>query len=150
MAASLGADVPFFLHDGPRLGTGDGTALQPLDLPRDYTVLLALPHGVTKRSTADIYAAFDARTGTVGFGERRQQLLVALGRIRRVDDLAGLPPNDLASSPLRTELRSLGAIRADVSGAGPVVYGLFADPVVAERAADAVADRAATWLTTPA
>ena len=39
----------------------------------------------------------------------------------------GLPPNDLASSPLADELLALGAFRADVSGAGPAVYGLFHD-----------------------
>ena len=39
----LGADVPFFLADGPQLGTGDGTTLAPLDLPQDFWVLLVLP-----------------------------------------------------------------------------------------------------------
>ena len=45
--------------------------------------------------------------------------------MRRPRDLAALPPNDLASSPLAGELLRLGAFRADVSGAGPTVYGLF-------------------------
>ena len=34
VAAQLGADVPFFLEDGPQLGTGDGSELEPLDLLR--------------------------------------------------------------------------------------------------------------------
>ncbi|HEX3291416.1 MAG TPA: hypothetical protein VHR46_08490 [Gaiella sp.] len=150
LAASLGADVPCFLRVGPQLGTGDGTALQPLDLPRDYTVLLALARGETKRSTADVYAAFDKRVGAVGFDQRRRGLVDALERVDSAGDLADLPPNDLASSPLTAELRALGAFRADVTGAGPVVYGLFADRVHAVRAADVVGDRAATWVTTPA
>jgi hypothetical protein len=74
----------------------------------------------------------------------------ALERVDSAGDLADLPPNDLASSPLTAELRALGAFRADVTGAGPVVYGLFADRVHAVRAADVVGDRAATWVTTPA
>ena len=45
LAARVGADVPFFLRDGPQLGTGDGTALEPLELPQDFVVLLLLPEG---------------------------------------------------------------------------------------------------------
>ena len=43
LAATLGADVPFFLADGPQLGTGDGTTLEPLDLPQDFWVVLLAP-----------------------------------------------------------------------------------------------------------
>ena len=125
LAVRVGADVPFFLADGPQLGTGDGTDLEPLDLPQDFTVLLFLPHDAQKRSTADVYAEFDARAGATGFAERTAQLHAALAAVRRPRDLAGLPHNDLESSPFAARLRMLGAFRADVSGAGPTVYGLF-------------------------
>ena len=115
--------MPFFLADGPQLGRGDGAALQPLDLPQDYWIVLALPHGVTKPSTAAVYRHFDERDGSQGWEERRAALARALAEVRRPRDLAGLPANDLASSPLATELLRLGAFRADVSGAGPAVYG---------------------------
>ena len=149
IAASLGSDVPFFLHPGPQLATGDGTTLEPAALPRDYSVVLALPRGVVKTSTADVYAAFDAHRGEVGFGERRAALLHALEACAGLDDLARLPPNDLASSPLAANLRDLGAVRADVTGAGPVAYGLFLDTRDATRAAAAVGDRAETWTARP-
>ena len=64
--------------------------------------------------------------------------------------LARLPANDLASSPLTARLRDLGAIRADVTGAGPVVYGLFAEAGDAADAAVAIGDRAETWVASPA
>jgi 4-diphosphocytidyl-2-C-methyl-D-erythritol kinase len=150
LAAELGADVPFFLHPGPQLATGDGTTLEPRTLPRDYSLVLALPHGAVKASTADVYAAFDARRGHDGFDERRARLLGALEECAHIDDLARLPENDLASSPLTARLRDLGAIRADVTGAGPVVYGLFAEAVDAAAAADAIGDRAETWVASPA
>ena len=35
LAATVGADVPFFLRAGPQLGTDDGSDLVPLDLPTD-------------------------------------------------------------------------------------------------------------------
>lgn len=149
LATTLGADVPFFLHRGARLGTGDGSALEPLELPRGYTVVLALADGAVKTSTRDVYAAFDARRGEQGFDDRRAALLSALGRVRVPTDLAQLPSNDLASSPLADELLALGAFRADVTGAGPVVYGLFADDVQAARAAAALAPGATTWIAHP-
>jgi 4-diphosphocytidyl-2-C-methyl-D-erythritol kinase len=150
LASELGADVPYFLQDGPRLGAGDGTELHPLDLPQDYWVLLVLPDGATKPSTAAVYTAFDERGGGEGFERRGEALRDALAGIRRPRDLASLPPNDLASSPLAEELRRLGAFRADVTGAGPTVYGLFLHGDDARRAQDRAATRGRNWLTTPA
>jgi len=150
VAASLGSDVPFFLEPGPQLGEGDGRDLAPLELPQDYAVVLLFPHGAEKRSTADVYAAFDRRGGEGGYEERRHALLEALRRTEGSRDLAALPPNDLASSPHAEELRALGAFRADVTGAGPVVYGLFANRAEAEFAAEALRPRGALWVTVPA
>lgn len=149
MAAGLGADVPFFLHAGPQLATGDGTVLTPVVLPRSYTVVLALAPGATKTATADVYAAFDRRRGEAGFAERRAALLEALDGCVHLEDLARLPTSDLASSPLAAELRELGAVRADVTGAGPVVYGIFADEKDADAAVAALRHRAETWRTRP-
>ena len=143
LAAGIGADVPFFLTEGPQLGTEDGTRLEPVELPHDYWVVLVLPTEVEKVSTAAIYEAFRR---VDGFEARRASVREALAAA----DLAGLPPNDLASSPLADELRGLGAFRADVTGAGPAVYGLFADRDRAEAARLAVAPRGRTWLTAPA
>jgi 4-diphosphocytidyl-2-C-methyl-D-erythritol kinase len=143
LAAQLGADVPFFLTGGPQLGEGDGTELGPLDLPQDYWIVLLLPHGEVKASTGDVYASF---AGEDGFQERRAAALAALA----LGDLAKLPPNDLASSPLATELTNLGAFRADVTGAGPAVYGLFEEQADALTALAALTDRGRAWIATPA
>jgi 4-diphosphocytidyl-2-C-methyl-D-erythritol kinase len=150
LAAQVGADVPFFLRDGPQLGTGDGTTLEPLDLPQDFAVLLLLPKDAHKPSTAEVYAAFDRRGGDAGFDERADALRTALASVRRPRDLAALPPNDLASSPLAAELRAHGAFRADVSGAGPTLYGLFHRTDDAKRAAGALGHLGRTWITVPA
>ncbi len=150
LARELGADVPYFLENGPQLGTGDGAELEPLDLPQDYWVVLVIPHDARKRATADVYAAFDARKGELGYDERRAALLTALENVRRPRDLAALPPNDLASSPLAAELESLGAFRADVTGAGPTVYGLFLHGEQARFARKQISPRGRTWLTAAA
>lgn len=149
IASAIGSDVPFFLGAGPKLATGTGTELEPLELPLGYSVLLVLPRGAGKGSTASVYRAFDAHGGAAGFSERCAFLRDALARIREPDDLARLPANDLASSPLAAELRRLGAFRADVSGAGPAVYGLFDSPDRAAAAADALRDAGRSWITRP-
>ena len=142
LARALGADVPFFLADGPQLGTGDGSMLEPLNLPQTYHCVLCLPHGAAKESTAGVYAAFDASGRGARFAERREALAAALA----AGDLAALPRNDLATSPLAAELTMHGAFRADVTGAGPTVYGLFVNSAAAECAAAALEPRGRVWI----
>ena len=147
LAARLGSDVPFFLTSGPQLATGTGTDLEPLDLPQDYWVVLVLPGNARKPSTADVYRTFDAGDG---FDDRRAALLASLAAVRRTVDLAALPPNDLAKSPRADDLRAAGAFRADVSGAGPAVYGLFMHEQDAVAAARSLRNRGQAWITAPA
>jgi 4-diphosphocytidyl-2-C-methyl-D-erythritol kinase len=149
LAAGLGADVSFFLEDRTQLATGDGSELSPLDLPHDYVVLVVLPAGESKESTEAVYRRFDQRRGADGFDDRRARLLAALAEVGQASDLANLPKNDLASSPLAAELERLGAFRADVSGAGPAVYGLFEREPVAARAAATLVRAGQTWIVRP-
>jgi 4-diphosphocytidyl-2-C-methyl-D-erythritol kinase len=150
LGRDLGSDVPFFLRPGPKLGVGDGTDLTALDLPQDYWVVIVAPHAERKDSTGAVYEAFDRRRGAEGFEERRAALDETLRAIRRPRDLARLPQNDLASSPLATELLGLGAFRADVTGAGPAVYGLFHHREAAGHAAARLRPRGRVWVTVPA
>ena len=146
LAAELGADVPFFLTAGPQLGEGDGTSLTPLDISQDYWIVLVMPQGGRKESSGAVYKEFDRRGGEAGFDERRAALRQALV----LGDLAALPPNDLASSPLAAELVEQGAFRADVTGAGPAVYGLFEEESDAVAAQAALVPRGAVWVAGPA
>lgn len=148
IAAMIGADVPFFLRDGAQLATGDGSELAAVAAPHDIPVVLVLPDGESKESTAAVYRRFDERSAANGFGARRDAMLSALTRPLTPVDLAALPRNDLASSPLAAALERLGAFRADVSGAGPVVYGLFEDERSAQHAEQELRSFGRTWLTT--
>jgi len=146
----LGADVPYFLVDGPQLGTGDGTELAPLDLPQDYWIVLVVPKAAAKSSTREVYTAFDTRGGERDYEARRARVLDVVSGVRRPRDLSGLPANDLASSPLAAKLVRLGAFRADVTGAGPAVYGLFLHGHQARDARKEMSRIGRTWLTAPA
>jgi 4-diphosphocytidyl-2-C-methyl-D-erythritol kinase len=153
LATEVGADVPFFLTPGPKLAEGAGERLRPLELPQDYWVLIALSRFARKSSTADIYTRFDHMKGAQEFERRREAFLEAVAAVRRPRDFAAFPPNDLAAAAGRPslvdELLERGAFRADVSGAGPAVYGLFHHRADAARAARRLRARARVWLVAP-
>jgi 4-diphosphocytidyl-2-C-methyl-D-erythritol kinase len=150
LAARLGSDVPFFLEPGPKLATGRGETLEPVDVPQDYVALVVIERGAVKRSTSEVYSRFDSLQGAAGFEERRTRLREAIAGCRLAADLAALPANDLAEasggSRLPALLRQEGAFRADISGAGPAVYGLFTDRRSAKRALRALPPGARSWL----
>ena len=151
IAAQVGSDVPFFITAGAKLATGDGTELERIVLPFDYSVVLVLPRDQRKESTAAVYLSVDPALGG-DFGARRSAMVNALRGLESPLQLAELPRNDLAtaaSAPTVAELTALGAFRADLSGAGPTVYGLFeaeADARQAERTLRRVGE---TWLASP-
>jgi 4-diphosphocytidyl-2-C-methyl-D-erythritol kinase len=149
IAARVGADVPFFLRDGAQLATGDGTDLTTVSLPTGYHVVLLVPSGETKASTGAVYDAFDGRAGAEGFEARERAFRDALSTISSPRDLAALPANDLVTSRFAAELLSAGAFRADVSGAGPTVYGLFEDPDAAVAAAEVLGKAGRIFVTRP-
>ena len=77
-------------------GAGDGSELTPIAIPLDFTVLLLVPDGEQKASTADVYRRFDEGRGADGFETRRAALREAVEHLDDPRDLAALPRNDLA------------------------------------------------------
>jgi 4-diphosphocytidyl-2-C-methyl-D-erythritol kinase len=152
IAAEIGSDVPFYLTAGGKLATGDGTRLETFALPQDYWVVLALAHGAHKSSTGNVYGRLDGAS-TAQFERRGESLHDALSGLSEPTGLAELPRNDLApiagSSSLFSELTALGAFRADMSGAGPTIYGLFEREHEAARAERELRRVARTWLARP-
>jgi len=137
MAASLGADVPFFLVGGTARGTGRGDVLSPLaDRTRRWVVVATPPFGV---STKDAYRWFDEADAATPHAGRP-----FLGRrlSRGPHPLNDLQPPVVARLPqigqLIDELRRHGASPAAMSGSGSAVFGLFARLSSAEAAADAL------------
>ena len=99
---------------------------------------------------ADVYARLRRRGGADGFDERRARLSATLGRgpARRATSRRS---RRTTSRPRRSrnELRALGAFRADVSGAGPAVYGLFLHRAQAAAAERDLRASARTWSRFP-
>ena len=133
-------------REGPQLGTGTGATLEPVDLPQDYTVLLLLPAGAQQASTAEIYGRFDREDG---FEERRARVL-AVVEAGPAADLASLPPNDLAGSPLAGRLLELGRSAPTSAVPGRRSTACSTAAAAAERAASRLEALGAIWIATPA
>jgi 4-diphosphocytidyl-2-C-methyl-D-erythritol kinase len=144
LAAKLGADVPFFLTQGPQLGESDGTLLTPLDLPQDYWVVLVLPRGASKQSSGAVYAVFDEREGPKGYRARR----AALKRTLRSAP-AGLwhSRRAIASSPCPSGSGG-GAFRADMVAQVPACTASSSTGSGPKRRPSGTW-RGQTWVVTP-
>jgi len=139
LAATLGSDVPFFIHGGLALGSGRGEVLEPIDASvPDWWVTLVNP-GI-HIPTPWAFGALDRR-------EERQA-----SNLRAALDCALLEPHSMprlfvndfeppvfAAYPelaaIRQELYRNGALLALMSGSGSTLFGLFPGRSDAERAA---------------
>ena len=128
VAATLGADVPFFLSGGTALGLGRGDEVYPLaDLPRHWIVLLVPGFGV---STADAYSWYDSERDLSRGGSAREAQHVPgpwpSRAAQMINDLeAPIARHHPEIDQMRTALRRAGALAAAMSGSGSAVFGLF-------------------------
>lgn len=153
LAAGLGADVPAQVRPGRVLATGAGERVERLaDPPRFGVLVVPSPH---RLSTAAVYAEADRLALPRGPAD----LAARLGEVRAGigEGPFGLSPellaNDLEPAALHLcpsiaaqldRVRALGAEHAMVSGSGPTVLGLFADPAAARSAAESLPGAIAT------
>jgi 4-diphosphocytidyl-2-C-methyl-D-erythritol kinase len=147
IAASLGADVPYFLEGGTVLGLDRGDLLYPLvDCPPAWVTIVVPRFGV---STAEAYRWWDAESGT--------------GPARPTDaaQTRSGPPSDLRNdlqdpvaahhpeiAQIVSGLRKAGAFHAAMSGSGSAVFGLFSRRPAAERVARTLNRKGARALLT--
>jgi 4-diphosphocytidyl-2-C-methyl-D-erythritol kinase len=140
VAAALGADVPAQVRPGRVLATGAGERIERL-APRPAFGVLVLP-SAHQLSTPAVFREAD-RLGLPRDGDSLAERLAAVRMA-----LPDLPP-ELVVNELEPAARSLcpaiddalGRVRAAgadvalVSGSGPTVLGLFADPAATHEAA---------------
>jgi 4-diphosphocytidyl-2-C-methyl-D-erythritol kinase len=139
LAASLGADVPFFLEGGRALGIGKGDEVYPLpDVAKRY--LLVVSPKTIHIPTPDAYRWLNAPQLTNSAGGPKLYGFCALAW-----SLQGGPLlNDFEEAvfqqhprlaEIKRELLQNGATEALLAGSGSAVFGVFPSPAKARRAA---------------
>ncbi len=126
IAAELGSDTPFFVHNTPQLCTGRGEIMNPvaLDLSQ-YKIVIIKPDVAI--STAVAFSGVVPRTPSTPLEE-----LIKLpieqwqGRVKNQfeEHLFPLYPQ---LAQIKKELLNRGALYASMSGSGSAIYGIF-DP----------------------
>lgn len=141
LAASLGADIPYFFFGGLCLGRGKGDQLDPLpDLPERW-VLLVIPDFPV--STAIIYRELDQQAEFLTSRDKASKIIKFLETkdsavIRQFEndlELVALKIHPQLAE-IKQEIANSGAELSMMSGSGSAVYGLFAERTEAQRAVD--------------
>ena len=147
IAASLGADVPFFLFGGRALGVNKGDELYPLaDIPK-HTILVVAPSGIHvptpeafRWAKAPLLSAVQARQLTKS---RDNSKLCGFCALCWSAQSSGLS-NDFERpvfrrhprlATIKRDLLRAGATEAMLAGSGSAVFGVFPSPALARRAA---------------
>ncbi len=139
IAASLGADVPFFLFGGRALGIGRGDEIYPLpDIPK-LTFLVVSPSDVHV-PTPDAYRWLKAPALTKSASTPKLWEFCALCWSAQESGLF----NDFERpvfrrhphlAKIKRELLRQGATEASLAGSGSAVFAVFPSPALARRAA---------------
>ena len=141
IAASLGADVPFFLLGGRALGISKGDEIYPLeDIPKMH-LLIVSPKDILV-PTPDAYRWLEAKS--LGLTNRAANpKLLGFCALSWSAQGSGLS-NDFEGPVFRRHPRldeikrallHRGASEASLAGSGSAVFGIFPSPALARRAA---------------
>jgi 4-diphosphocytidyl-2-C-methyl-D-erythritol kinase len=149
LAAQLGSDVPFFLHDEAMLAMGRGEVLEPLKAPPyrlPYTLAVVMPP--SQVATAEAYALVRPADG-VRTDLRGIVCSNDLDQWRRelINDFE-IPILDRypVIAKAKRRLVEAGAGYASLSGSGAAVFGVFERGADARAAAEAAqAEGLCSW-----
>lgn len=140
----LGADVPYCLMRGTALSEGIGEKLSALPPMPQCQVLIAKP-GISV-STRTVYESLDAmdlakkdHPDIDGMVEaiRGRSLMEVAGKFGNVLELVTGEKYPVISR-IEKVMKDYGAVNAMMSGSGPAVFGLFANPGAAQSAYEAL------------
>lgn len=140
LAASIGMDVPFFLHGGTAIAVGRGDEVYPLAIEIDWPIVMILPD--FSISTTSAYASLiltKRRSGLTlqHFAWRNPCVRDRLGEL--VNHLEGATGSHISKiQGYKTLLLDRGALGAMMSGSGSAVFGVFRDGPSARSVAESL------------
>jgi len=129
IGVKIGADVPYCVLGGTRLAEGIGEKLSSLPkIPKCSIVLVKPSFSI---STKSVYEKIDSCSDYKHPDTKKLIEGLCEGNLDMIADSMGnvLEEVSLSEHPvlstLKDELRELGAIKAQMSGSGPTVFGIF-------------------------
>lgn len=137
LAEELGSDVPFCLLNQPALATGRGEQLRPLKNALPMEIVILKPD--FSLSTAAIFKAWSPDPQAAPAGH---EAFLAAWELQDLKALCSYMHNHLEATvrrrypeieTLKQHLLAAGALRAQMSGSGPSVFGVFADAAAARQ-----------------
>jgi len=150
IAASLGADVPFFLFGGRALGVNRGDEIYPLAGIPKQSIVVVVPREI-RVPTADAFRWVRAASLTPARSGSRLELTKSSATPKLWEfcalcwsTQAGGLSNDFERpvfrrhprlAAIKRALLRVGAAEASLAGSGSAVFGLFPSPALARRAA---------------
>lgn len=136
VAATVGADCPFFIYNRPMYATGTGTTLTHIDLPqiKGLWLLIIKPESVSI-STARAYAGIVPKVPEMSILEILKLPIQQWQNLLVNDFEQSIFPLAPDVERVKIELLHRGALYASMSGSGSAVYGIFENETAAQSAA---------------
>ncbi len=142
LAASLGADVPFFIRGGCALAEGIGEKLTALPVPSGFFLLLARP--AAGADTGKIYRLYDGLErkaepdveAMIAGIRANDPVAMAKGAVNALEEAAaGLVPE---IGRLRSLLEETGPAFVQMTGSGSCVFAVYREKEKALRAEESL------------
>ncbi|MFV1883929.1 MAG: 4-(cytidine 5'-diphospho)-2-C-methyl-D-erythritol kinase [Balneola sp.] len=134
LGKQLGADVPFFVHGKPGIGTGLGDEIEYLDIQPDAYIVTVFPNIESK--TPEAYQNCEP-LGEPDFSLKNILLEDDIEEwhylLQNNLELAVFPRHELVGN-LKDQFYDFGASYASMSGSGSSVFGIFMQDFVAINA----------------
>lgn len=124
LAAKLGADCAFFIHNQSVFAVGRGNIFKPisLNLKNFYLLLVKPPISV---STAEAYSLVKVRKPEISLEENIYKPITEWKNLIRNDFEDTLFERYPILANIKENLYKMGALYASMSGSGSTIYGIF-------------------------
>lgn len=124
MAASIGADCPFFIRNKPVFASGTGNIFESVELSlKDYYLCLVKPDVAV--STPEAYSMVIPKTPDVSLKEIIKRPVPTWKDLMFNDFEVSVFPKYPIIKDIKETLYEKGAVYASMSGSGSSVFGLF-------------------------
>ena len=136
IAATIGADCPFFIYNKPQLATGIGTDFSPINLSlKNLWMVIVKPQ--VSVPTKEAYANVTPCRPSKPLAEIIAQTDISgwQGKIKN-DFEPGIFKNHPQLPLIKQTMLNNGAIYSSMTGSGSAIYAIFSDEISAHQSRD--------------